>query len=32
MDGLKFPIWWHYRELRFGTQRTLMLVRRRRPP
>jgi lipopolysaccharide exporter len=26
MDGLKFPIWWHYRELRFGTQRALMLA------
>lgn len=25
-DGLKFPIWWHYRELRFGTQRALMLA------
>ena len=26
MDGLKFPIWWHYREMRFGTQRTLMVA------
>ena len=25
-DALKFPVWWHYRELRFGTQRALMLT------
>jgi len=25
LDGVKFPIWWHYRELRFQTQRSLML-------
>ncbi len=26
MDGLKFPVWWHYRELRFGTQRLVAVA------
>jgi len=25
-DGLKFPVWWHYRELRYGRQRLVLVA------